>query len=475
MPLPVISIAQMREWEQSSWAAGRSEAEVIGCVGRLVAARALRLTHPDERLLILAGKGHNGDDARAAIPHLANRQVDLLNIASPGKQLADARSQLEKRPALILDGLFGVGLNRTLRPDWIALIKAINESRRPILAIDTPSGLNADTGKPEGAAIQATITLTLAAPKRGLLAASALPFVGRLEVEREIGLIPSATESDQYWTCAEDFDGYPPPRALNSHKGSFGHLLLIAGSEGFHGAAVLAARAAARSQPGLITVRTSERTYLPVASQLQSAMVQSWRRAAALPEKATGLVIGPGLADPALAKDLKDEVKDLWCDFPHPVLADASALDWLPPGPVQSKAPRMITPHPGEAARVLRMDCEALLHDRRSALLALSRQFGGCWVVLKGHQTIIGREGFPLFLNPSGNPFLAQGGSGDVLAGFLGGLMAQPALQNDPLLALRYGVWRHGLAADRLSEQGKHWVVEDLVQALAEGTRSELG
>ena len=456
----------MWEWEQASWTAGCEEEEVIRHVGRIVGARARELTAAGDRILILAGKGHNGDDARTALPHLGGREVDLLNVASPGEQLAAMQTLLRKRPALILDGLFGIGLNRALSAEWVAFIASVNEAKCPVLAIDTPSGLNADSGQPQPVAVRASITLTLGAPKVGLLVPAALPFAGRLEVAPEIGLIPFVTDADQFWTGAEDFAAYPPRRTVDSHKGTFGHVGLIAGSKGFHGAAVLCAQAAARARPGLVTVWTQAQTYAPIASQLRSAMVDEWRTGFVVPDRISALVIGPGLADPTLGDDFKSGLRNLWREFPKPLLADASALDWLPTGTVLSRALRVITPHPGEAARMLQTSSKSVQSNRARAVGELSTRYGNCWVVLKGHQTMIGCAGSPAFLNSSGNPYLAQGGSGDVLAGYLGGLLAQPALQSDPGLALRYGVWRHGLAADRLSAQGRDWVVEDLVDAL---------
>src|SRR2546426_9708724 len=162
------------------------------------------------------------------------------------------------RPTLIVDGLFGIGLNRPLEGVWVRLIEKVNRSQIPVLAIDVPSGLNADTGEPEGAAIRAAITLTLAAPKKGLLASAAWPFVGRLEVAPDIGLVPCPHEGEMLWTVAEDFLGYPPARPVDGHKGTFGHIVIFAGSLGYHGAAVLAANGATRAQPGLFSLFVSE-------------------------------------------------------------------------------------------------------------------------------------------------------------------------------------------------------------------------
>src|SRR5258708_22318094 len=190
MPAPVISVAQMRKWERASWAAGRNEVEVISRVGHLVTARARQMTRPGDLIVVLAGKGHNGDDARHTSQNLNDREIYLLNVTDPKSGLEEFRSQLSLQPALVIDGLFGIGLDRPLDSHWIKMIEEINAACIPILAIDVPSGLNADSGEPHGAAIRATVTLTLGAPKRGLTLAKAWPYVGRLEVEPDIGLVP---------------------------------------------------------------------------------------------------------------------------------------------------------------------------------------------------------------------------------------------------------------------------------------------
>ena len=163
MAAPVISVSQMRQWGTSHWAAGQTEQAVISRVGQIVAARALELTRPGALILILAGQGHNGDDARCAQPHLATRDVRLLNVGNPGADLAELCRQLASSPALIIDGLFGIGLNRPLNADWITFIHQVNQAGIPVLAVDVPSGLNAETGQPEGVALNAEVTLTLGA------------------------------------------------------------------------------------------------------------------------------------------------------------------------------------------------------------------------------------------------------------------------------------------------------------------------
>lgn len=468
MSLPVISIAQMREWEQATWATGQTETEVIRRVGEHIARRALELTRANDFILLLAGKGHNGDDVRAARSHLTDRRVELLNVASPAASLRQLELYLGQNPALVIDGLFGIGLDRPLDEDWIAFITRLNGVHPRVLAVDVPSGLNADTGETYGAAVQAAVTLTVGAPKDGMLKQNSWPFVGRLEVVTGVGLLPCPHTGEITWTMPEDFRGFPPVRPASGHKGSFGHLAVLAGSVGYHGAAVLAARGAQRAQPGLVTVFPHEPAYFQVAMQLQSAMVKAWSPEVRLPGDFSAVLIGPGLASPDLPAEMRALARRVWGDALVPVIADASALDWLPMGHVPKNVVRIITPHPGEAARLMRSTPARVQENRVQSVRDISEKFGNCWVVLKGHHTLIGRNSGEIFVNSSGNPHLAQGGSGDVLAGFIAGLLAQPALQADVGSALRYAVWQHGAAADALQARRRNWIVEDLVSDIGD-------
>ncbi len=458
----------MREWERVTWAAGQTEAEVIRRVGKKIARRARKLTRSDDLILILAGKGHNGEDAGAAREFLEGRRVEIIAVTTPEDVLPKLEQALDQRPALVIDGLFGIGLNRPLDDGWKKFIAAVNQSNIPALAVDIPSGLNADTGETFGAAVEAAVTVTVGAPKAGMLAEAAWPFVGRLEVAWDVGLdsrLP-AGNLNLSWTLPEDFEGFPPRRAVASHKGVFGHLAVVAGSLGFHGAAVLAARAAQRAQPGLITLFTPENVYHPVAAQLQAVMVDQWEPELIFDGGVSAMLFGPGLASPDLPREMKAMFRRLWRGSPLPLVADASALDWLSPYPFPRDAIRVITPHPGEAARLLKRTVQRIQADRPRSLRDLSRRFSDCWVVLKGCQTLVGRSEGEIFVNPSGNPHLAQGGSGDALAGFLAGLLAQPALQTEVEKTIRYAVWQHGAVADALQAERANWVVEDLVDKL---------
>lgn len=458
----------MRAWEQATWESGRTEQDVIRQVGHRLAEKVQELTTKSSRILLVAGPGHNGDDARAAREFLKDRDADYLNISDPVPALSELNEKLATKPSLIVDAIFGIGLNRPVEGAWTELITRINTSRIPVLAVDIPSGLNADTGEPLGVAVEAAVTLTVGAIKTGMLSQNAWRYVGQIEVASDVGLV-APPQTDLHWTVGEDFAAYPPPREMAGHKGSYGHLAIVAGSMGYHGAAVLAARGAQRARPGLITLHTAEAVYYPVAAQLQSVMVSTVEAGSKLQGPWSGILIGPGLASLGMTEQMKLLTRYLWRDSTLPVIVDASAIDWLPADVILRGQLRVITPHPGEAARILRTTPQAIQANRIEATRHISRQFGNCWVVLKGHQTIIGRSTGELWFNSSGNPDLAQGGSGDLLAGFIAGLLAQPALQKDASLALRYAVWEHGAAADRLTRRKPNWIIEELPEEL--GTR----
>jgi NAD(P)H-hydrate epimerase len=456
----------MREWEKATWASGQTEQAVMRCAGEALARSAERLTRPGDFILTLAGKGHNGDDARFATEQMAGRQVHLCRVSDPELAVKEVETFLARRPALLIDGLFGIGLNRPLASTWLRLIRRINDSKRPVLAVDVPSGLNADTGEPLDEAVRAAHTLTFGAVKQGLLRSTAWPFVGRLEVAPEIGLIPYPFTTEINWTMPTDFLDFPPARPVHSHKGTLGHLVILGGSMGYHGASVLAARGAQRARPGLISLFTAPEVYSVVAGQLQAVMVHPCATKLELPGSCTAVLAGPGLASPQLPEWWRSFVGQLWLTAPQAVVVDASALDWLPPGPCQSKGLRVITPHPGEAARLLKTTSAEVQANRPQAVRELSRRWGECHVVLKGHQTLIGRGKEALYVNSTGNPLLAQGGSGDLLAGYLAGWLAQPDVQPLATLAIRCAVWQHGAAADALARPRSNWTVEDLAGTL---------
>ncbi len=195
-------------------------------------------------------------------------------------------------------------------------------------------------------------------------------------------------------------------------------------------------------------------------------MVNLWTPDLKLPETVSAVLAGPGLAAPGLFDAMSHTMRRLWRDSLLPIIVDASTLDWLPMGPTAKNAIRVVTPHPGEAARMLSTTPQQIQLNRPQAAREISRRYGNCWVVLKGHQTLVGRNDGEIFVNPSGNPHLAQGGSGDALAGYLAGWLAQRPLHADAGKLIRYAVWQHGAAADALQANRANWVVEDLIGEL---------
>lgn len=474
MPIPVLTVAQMRAWEAATWAAEIRSEDVIAKVGQKIGAWLLAHSNADDFLVFLNGRGHNGDDARAAAEWIgARRKQKSISVLDPNKTADEIKQELKQAArsspqVWVIDALYGIGLNRQLDAAWCRLIEAINLATRSqrfrVVAIDVPSGLSSDHGDNAGALVVATDTLTVGAPKRGLIGLGA---AGRVEVMEDVGLVEgdakSRTDRDPspklQWLTGSDFAEFPLKRPPAAHKGTMGHLVIIAGSVGYHGAAVLAARAALRAGPGLISVVTDPAAYLPVASQLAQPMVHPWTERFALPETTTAVVIGPGLASRELPPGLVQWARSLWQEFPGPVLADANAMSWVCEISANS-GPRIITPHPGEASRLLQTSTGDVQSDRVAAALKLCAKTGAT-TVLKGFHTLIANSEFVL-VNSSGNAGLAQGGSGDVLSGFTGGWLARKVPVEQ---AVPYAVWEHGAAADRL-EAGGNWTTEDLISEL---------
>lgn len=466
MPIPVVSVDQMRAWEQATWDQGVTELEVIDRVGQAIADWIRPNIDHNDRILVLAGKGHNGDDGKAAAKHLPNGVPIIVEIIDPSEALNKVDEALSQKPSLIVDSLFGIGLNRPLSNEWSELIKRINRSPIPIVSIDIPSGLNAQTGETMGACIRANYTLTVGAPKEGMLASGAQELVGYIRPLSKVGLATTPKGEELFFSEADDFTHFPPSKRAQDHKGSLGHLAITAGSPGYHGAAVLAARAAMRTQAGLITLETMEPCYLSATAHLQQVMTRVWDPDWIDASRATGILFGPGLAAPDLPPQLPDKVSSMWQYAEMPVVIDASALDWIPKGQANNPKNKIITPHPGEAARLLGCRSNDIEKNRVQSLRELSSTFGNCWVVLKGAHTLIGRANGPVYANASGNPGLAQGGSGDVLAGLIAGFVAQPRCQTDLDRTLRLAVWQHGKAAERLQAERSNWTIEELSEAI---------
>jgi NAD(P)H-hydrate epimerase len=366
--------------------------------------------------------------------------------------------------SLVVDGLFGTGLDRPLTGLSLALVEAINAAGVPVVALDLPSGVDADTGQVLGAAIQAALTLTFAAHKPGLLLYPGAGLAGVLRCV-SIGVPLPAVGSGVIE--ARDVVRWLPLRAADSHKGSNGHVLVIAGSPGKTGAALLSASAALRSGAGLVTLasdREARQALDHKVVELMTAELDATDRlgsALALAQGKAACVVGPGLG---LDDATQAFARALALALPLPAVLDADALSaWA--GSVEglrsAAAARVLTPHPGEASRLLGVSTQALQADRVGAARALSCRSGQV-VVLKGARTVIAEASGAVRICTSGTPAMGSAGTGDVLAGVIGALCAQLA----PFDAAACGVELHALAGELAAVGDRGLIASDLLPAL---------
>lgn len=471
--------------------------------GRATAELAARLCRDDGgAILILAGPGNNGGDAFEAARwlHAWHFPVHVVFPGDPAHSPADAaaaharftaaglRTQRDipatPRWSLIVDGLFGIGLSRAIAAPYAALVEEANRlaeaCRCPLLALDCPSGLDADTGRPAGGpTIRASHTLSFIAGKPGLFTADGPDLCGEVSVDT-LGLDvetlanPGYTEGqgrpnicDVVHACghliaARDFAPWLRPRWRNSHKGSYGNVGILGGAAGMVGAALLAGRAALRLGGGRVYVGLLD-VDAPALDPMQPELMLRTPDAL-LAAGLSVLACGPGLG---LAPVARERLLTL-CASAHtqaiPLVLDADALNLIAaecaPNSARNKsliealaarqAPTLLTPHPAEAARLLGCDIADIQADRLAAACALARRFRA-WVALKGCGTVVASPDGRWQVNASGNPGLATAGSGDTLTGIIAALLAQgwPADA-----ALPAAVHLHGIAADRLAAQG---------------------
>ena len=449
---------------------------------RMATAMALERPGP---MLVLVGPGNNGGDGLVAARMLRQRGVDvrvaLLDDASRFRgdaadayarwregTDADARavdpSSVIAQATLVIDGLFGIGITRapagTAR-EWIALV---NAASCPVLALDVPSGLDADTGHVADIAIEASRTITFIAAKPGLYTADGPDHCGEIVIE-PLG-IRSGDDGLQDVARAAHlgngqigsinrptlFDGGLKPRRQNSHKGSFGSVAVIGGNDGMVGAALLAARTALQSGAGRVYVKLLASS----APAFDVVHPELMLRAHLDDVDASAVAIGPGLGhdDAAIA------MLERWIATGSPIAIDADALnaiathrtlfDRLSQRAAQGLPAAVLTPHPLEAARLLGVDAAAVQADRIGAAIDLAQRTQSV-VVLKGAGSVIADASGVWVINTTGNPGLATGGTGDVLCGLVAGLLAQHL---SPLDAARAATWLHGTAADDLVAQG---------------------
>jgi hydroxyethylthiazole kinase-like uncharacterized protein yjeF len=407
--------------------------------------------------LVLAGPGNNGGDAfvLARILHECRRRVVVIFRGNPEHLPPDARTAFAKCRAtsvdfytevptldyaLIVDGLFGIGISKPVTGDNAALIERINRYAGPVLALDIPSGLFADTGRVPGIAVRATHTATFIAAKPGLYTLDGPDHSGTVSVH-DLGIpvdMPAGTLIER-----SDFSAELEPRLRNSHKGSHGALAVIGGAAGMTGAALLAARAGLMLGAGRVFVGLLEAlTVDPLQPEL---MLRTPDHALS---NATSIVIGPGLGQSGTALDILRRVVSI----DYSLLLDADALNLVATHPVlaatiaRRTAPTLLTPHPAEAARLLGNTVDTVQADRVATTCELAVRFRA-HVALKGCGTVVASPDGRWWINATGNPGLASGGTGDVLAGITGALLAQGWRADRALLA---AVHLHGATADAL-------------------------
>jgi NAD(P)H-hydrate epimerase len=352
---------------------------------------------------------------------------------------------------IVVDAIFGTGLNRAPEGIQADTIRGIAELRLPVVAVDLPSGANASSAIPFDPCLHAEVTVTFAAPKICHVFEPTASYCGEVIVA-DIS-IPNAAIEDENVSLSlitpKEIQPFVAPRLAATHKGTYGHVAIIAGSPGRSGAAVMCARGAIRTGAGLVTVMTDRETaHLVHAGSIES-MTYSGTDIREFLHNKTAALVGPGLPDEERAYV---SVREIVGAIELPLLIDASALNAFAGLPAEINPlgrPRLITPHPGELARILGSDAKTINGDRIGSAREAARRCG-CVVVLKGHQTLIAEPDGGVHVNPTGNPGMASGGTGDVLAGMIAALLARGL---DPADAACTGVYLHGLAGDMVRDE----------------------
>jgi NAD(P)H-hydrate epimerase len=469
--------------------AGRGVADIV--------ARQCEL-EKGSRVSIIAGKGNNGGDGFVCARYLKNSgfNVTVFSTARPGAIKGDAgvNSRIWQRmggpletilrpgdikkhyskfihSTVMVDGLLGTGLSSNVSGVYAALIEFINGLSIPVVAIDVPSGLDATTGRVLGSAVKARVTATMALPKIGLVVYPGRDFSGHVEVV-DIGMPSELIDgADLRWNLIDDGEVRKRlgPRKRDTHKGTYGHVLVLGGSPGKTGAAYMAAMGALRAGAGLATLGVPESVHTAMEAKSVEVMTYplsetdektlgecSWGQTLKLIEGKAVLVVGPGLGGSAgmatgMAAGIAGFLEKVLKRCKAPVVIDADGLNALEGRTSILKKARarcVLTPHPGEMATLLGVGPKDVQADRVGSARTLAKKTGST-VVLKGAATVVATpEGG--FVNPTGNPGMATAGTGDVLSGMIGGLLAQGLSPVDAAVA---GVYIHGLAGDRIAEE----------------------
>jgi NAD(P)H-hydrate epimerase len=513
----VLNAAQMREADRRTiQEVGVPSLVLMENAGREVVA-AIERVHGDrldQPIAVFCGRGNNGGDGFVVARRLLERgaRVSVFLIGSRRDMRGDARANLEAlvslgfsvveiadgeawklhSPALtgcglIVDAIFGTGLAAPLSGLVEVIVADINRTGVPVVSIDLPSGLSADSHKPNGSSVEADLTVALAAPKLSLVLPPADKRAGKLVVA-DIGIPASVIEALDgpriHLLTPRDVCDLVAPRLADSHKGDYGHVLIVAGSPGKTGAAHLAALGALRSGAGLVTVATPATCQPTVAAMAPEYMTEPIAEISGeIDPKAVDRLlegpydvigIGPGLGQkPATRKFVKAIVDRA----ATPLVVDADGLNAFADDPdrLTGRAGRslVLTPHPGELGRLARRSSAEVQTNRLESARAFATAHHA-YVVLKGHRTLLASPDDRVFINPTGNPGMATGGTGDVLTGMVAGWLAQ---LRDAEAACKLAVYLHGLAGDlAAAEKGQiAMIARDLVEQLGNAVKELTG
>ena len=461
---PILTLDALRKLEQQH--ANDGLMERAGAAAAEIAS-AMLAAHGG-RVLVLAGPGNNGGDGFVCARHLRAKgfDVDVAFGADATRLPADAAvawralqpsgarllpAPSGEAPALVVDALFGIGLSRSMGPPYSEWVEWANAVDAPILALDIPSGLDAATGVAHQPVIRATATASFIALKPGLLTCDGPDHAGEISLHT-LGLQCDLTKTGarlEWRPLSRDLPAILARRERKTHKGTFGRACVIGGAEGLVGAALLAGRAAIRLGAGRVVVGLAARN--PPLVDWGSAELML-REATNVGDDYDAWVVGPGLGGGERAQAIVERV----ARCAQPMVLDADALNAVAANQAlrdlvaEREHSTLATPHPAEAARLLGCKTEDVQSDRVHAATELSKMLRA-HVVLKGAGSILARPDGMFDINATGNPGLATAGSGDVLAGILGALLAQGV---DAAQALRIGVCLHGAAADSLVAEG---------------------
>jgi NAD(P)H-hydrate epimerase len=463
---PIVSAAEMRAAEEAAFARGVEVEALMDQAGAAVACAVQKFFPRPGQCIVFAGKGHNGGDALVAaeclqregwkvetrLPfpesdcsELTRKKLAALRDAESGRGLSAPTVAAPRRlpPFIILDGLLGVGTKALLREPIRATARELNrirlERNAVVFAVDLPTGLNSDTGEADPDSVVADFTLSIGFAKHGLIADNVVDFVGRIEV-LPLPDLETGGARNEIMATPPALAGLIPRRKFGAYKNQCGRIAVVAGSKGFVGAGLMTASGALRAGAGLVELFVPEDVYEIAASAAPpEVMVKATRAYKDLPnEKIDVWAVGPGLGNAHAAR-----IRDLIARVEQPMVVDADGLNVLAEEIEvlnRCRGPRLLTPHPGEMQR--------LVAPGKMARAGLARSFCEHFPVtllLKGSRTIVAQRDQPLSFNCTGNPGMATGGMGDVLAGVCAGLIGQGMSLYD---AARVGAWLCGRSAE---------------------------